>query len=75
MDKNKFKNLLKKAENGDADAMYLVGLAYEAGNFVEADINEAIAWMKDSADLGNNDAKAWLEDYYFDDNACTQAYS
>ena len=75
MDKKKFKHLLKQAQNGDANAMYLVGLAYEAGDSVKADINETIAWMKDAADLGNNDAKAWLEDYYFDDNACTQAYS
>ena len=75
MDKNKFKKLLKKAENGDANAMYLVGLAYEAGDSVEADIEEAIAWMKEATDLGDKDAKAWLEDYYFDDNACTQAYS
>ena len=75
MDKNEFKNLLKKAENGDANAMYLIGLAYEAGDGVEADINEAVAWMKGADELGNKDARAWLEDYYFDDDANVQAQS
>jgi len=75
MDKNEFKSLLEKAEKGDSNAMYLVGLAYEAGDGVEADINEAIAWMKGADELGNKDARAWLEDYYFDDDAGVQAHS
>lgn len=75
MNKNEFKNLLKNAENGNANAMYLVGLAYEAGDGVEADINEAIQWMKGADELGNKDARAWLEDYYFDDDAGVQAHS
>lgn len=75
MDKNEFKKLLAKAEEGSAEAMYLVGLAYESGDAVEADMDEAVAWMKSAADLGNKDAKVWLEDYYFDDDANTQAYS
>ena len=75
MDKNEFKNLLKKAENGDSNAMYLIGLSYEAGDGVEADINEAVAWMKGADELGNKDARAWLEDYYFDDDANVQAQS
>lgn len=75
MDKNEFKNLLKKAEKGDANAMYLVGLAYEAGDSIEADMEEAVAWMKGADELGNKDAHAWLEDYYFDDDAAVQAHS
>ena len=75
MEKNEFKSLLEKAENGDANAMYLVGLAYEAGDGVEADITEAVQWMKGADELGNKDARAWLEDYYFDDDAGVQAHS
>lgn len=75
MNKYEFKNLLKNAENGNANAMYLVGLAYEAGDGVEADINEAIQWMKGADELGNKEARAWLEDYYFDDDAGVQAHS
>ena len=75
MDKNEFKNLLKQAENGDANAMYLVGLAYEAGDGIEADMEEAVAWMKGADELCNKDARAWLEDYYFDDDAGVQAHS
>ena len=75
MNKKEFGKLLKMAENGNAEAMYLVGLAYEAGDFVEADINEAVAWMKNAAELGNEEALDWLREYYFDDDAGVQAYS
>lgn len=75
MNKNEFKDLLEKAENSDANAMYQVGLAYEAGNGIEQNMVEAVAWMKSADELGNMDAHAWLEDYYFDDDACVQAHS
>ena len=75
MEKNEIKSLLGKAENGNANAMYLVGLAYEAGDGVEADITEAVQWMKGADELDNKDAHAWLEDYYFDDDAGVQAHS
>ncbi len=66
---------LFETENCDADAMYRRGLAYEAGDGVQADINEAVALMKEAAELGSKDALAWLEDYYFDDDAGVQAHS
>ena len=75
MDKKEFKNLLAKAESGDAEAMYLVGLEYEAGEVVTADGEKAIEWMNKAADLGNKDAHKWLEEYYFDDDAGVQAHS
>ena len=75
MNKKGFMILLEKAEAGDAKAMYLVGLEYESGEVVDADIDEAIAWMNKAADLGDKDAKGWLDDYYFDDDTTTQAYS
>ena len=75
MNKEKFEELLKEAENGNAEAMYLVAIEYQLGNVVEQDLQEAVAWMTEAAELGNEDAKAWLEDYYFDDDANVQANS
>ena len=75
MDKKEFEKLLKEAENGNAHAMYLVALEYELGNIVEENIDECIAWMNEAADLGHKDALDWLKDYYFDDDAGTQANS
>ena len=75
METKEFKQLLARAEDGDAGAMLLVGLAYESGDGTEADIKEALAWMISAAELGNRDAKAWLDDYYFDDDAGVQSHS
>ena len=75
MDKKEFKNLLAKAEGGNVEAMYLVGLEYEAGEVVTADGEKAIEWMNKAADLENKDAHKWLEEYYFDDDAGVQAHS
>ena len=50
-------------------------LLMKRGDFVEADINEAVAWMKNAAELGNEEALDWLREYYFDDDAGVQAYS
>lgn len=75
MEKKEFKKLLKEAEKGNMHAMYLVALEYELGIVVEKDIDEAIAWMNEAADLGDKDAKAWLADYYFDDDSCVQSHS
>ena len=56
MDKKDFERLLKEAESGNAEAMYLVGLEYEAGEVVTADGEKAIEWMNEAADLGHKDA-------------------
>ena len=75
MNKQEFEKLLKEAENGNANAMYLVGIEYELGKVVELDLQEAAAWMNAAAELGHEEAKAWLDDYYFDDDANVQARS
>ena len=74
MDKKEFERLLKEAEGGNAEAMYLVGLEYETGEVVTADGEKAIEWMNRAADLGNKDAYKWLKEYYFDDDAGVQAH-
>ena len=75
MEKKEFVKLLEEAKNGNAHAMYLVGVEYELGLVVEKDMQEALAWISEAADLGDADAKAWIEDYYFDDDANVQAHS
>ena len=69
MDKKEFERLLKEAEGGNAEAMYLVGLEYEAGEVVTADGEKAIEWMNEAADKGHKDALYWLQDYYSVDPA------
>ena len=75
MNKKEFEKLLKEAESGNANAMYLVAIEYQLGKIVEQDLQEAAAWMSDAAELGHEEAKAWLDDYYFDDDAKVQAHS
>ncbi len=48
----------------------------EALKAVENDeIQRCLELMNEAADLGCEDALAWLKDYYFDDDALTQAWS
>ncbi|MBQ2804370.1 MAG: sel1 repeat family protein [Clostridia bacterium] len=75
MNKQEFEILLRKAQNGDANAMYQVALCYEDGIVVEYNLDEAIAWMNSSADLGNLQAVDWLMEYYFDDDSGVQSQS
>ncbi|MBR2966881.1 MAG: sel1 repeat family protein [Clostridia bacterium] len=75
MNKQEFEILLQKAQNGDANAMYQVALCYEDGIVVEYNLDEAIAWMNSSADLGNLQAVDWLMEYYFDDDSGVQSQS
>ena len=49
--------LKKKAEQGDADAQYNLGLCYETGEVVERDYKEAVKWYKMAAEQGHADAQ------------------
>ena len=71
MEKKEFERLLTEAKNGNAHAMYLVAIEYE----LKGDMKGTLEWMNEAADLGDPDAIVWLEDYYFDDDACVQANS
>jgi TPR repeat protein len=46
-------------KNGPA-AGYFIGILYERGLGVPADLEQARAWMKKAADLGSGDAQSWL---------------
>ncbi len=53
-----FKNLAKE---GDAEAMYYIGLMYYEGWGVAKSEQEAIKWWKKSQNRGNLDAKYMLQ--------------
>lgn len=53
--------LLAKAQAGDAEAQYNVGLFYENGYGVTKNINNALEWYKKAARNGNSLAKSSLK--------------
>lgn len=55
-----FSGLRGRAENGDAQAQYQVGLCYYLGQNVPVDYDEAVRWFKRAADQGNKSAEMAL---------------
>lgn len=51
-EEGRVEQLRKPAEQGQASAQYMLGLAYEIGNGVEKDTAEAKHWFKKAADQG-----------------------
>lgn len=51
------KNFLKAAEQGNAEAQYILGFCYEIGQGVPQDYEEAVKWYRLAAEQGNADAK------------------
>lgn len=52
------------AKKGDARAMAMLGLFYQKGLGVEADLNKAVEWYADAADKNNIDAQYSLAEIY-----------
>ena len=50
----------QKAEAGDAEAQYALGVAYCRGNGVGRDLHEAVRWYEKSAEQGNDKAQCNL---------------
>lgn len=67
--------ICKQAKMGKPHQMYALALRLFEGVGLEADREEALFWMGAAADAGYAPAIAWLEAYYFDDDAAVQAYS
>ena len=59
-----FKEFKTKAEQGDSQAMLMVGSCYFIGAGVEQDSAKAFEWYKKSADAGNVDAMLMLGGCY-----------
>ena len=58
------KKMIEKAQNGDAEAMVLLGECYENGAGVPLDSALAFQWFKKAADLGNGDGCLSMTRYY-----------
>lgn len=56
-----FDELLKQAQNGDADAQYKVGMCYEYGDGVGQDEAKAMRWYGLAAGMGHVEAQQALE--------------
>lgn len=57
---NLFEENLAKAEGGDQEAAYQVGIMYLKGQGVAANRDKAAEWLKSAADAGNDSAAAKL---------------
>lgn len=56
---------LAKAEKGDVQAQYSLGMMYSNGNHVKKDYKEAAKWWRKSAEQGNAPSQAFLALSYF----------
>ena len=56
---------LKKAEQGDVDALFHLGYLYESGRGVSQDYKEAAKWYRKAAEQGNANAQCNLGVLYF----------
>ena len=63
-EKSEFEELLEKAENGDAESQYQVGLSYYTGDGVEEDEEEAVYWYEEAAENGHVEAMYELGQCY-----------
>jgi len=61
----KFVNLQRLAEKGDAGAQYNLGLMYEQGYGIAPDIGKATAWFEKAAEKGENNAQYRLGSLYY----------
>ena len=52
--------LIKQAEEGDAEAQFLLGLAYYDGNGISKNYSKAYYWFQKAVGQGNNDAQIYL---------------
>lgn len=71
----KLRKLIKAAKAEKPYAMYQLGLCYAVGYMTEKNTDEAVYWISSAADAGYAQAKDWINDYAFDDNALVQAES
>lgn len=62
--KKEFRDNLKRAQAGDARAMFEVGLSYVSGIVVAKNLDETIKWWSKAADLGNTSALFNLASLY-----------
>ena len=62
-------------KKADSEELYRRGLALFEGNGVEKDEQEGAYLISLAAEKGHAEAKDWIDDYTFDDNAGVQGVS
>lgn len=67
--------LLKDAENGDANAQLNMGRCYYFGNGVAQDYEKSFYWMKKAAEQGHYVAQHNLSTLYYNGWGCTKSIS
>lgn len=60
--------LLKKANSGNAQAQYELGMALSEGNGVEKDYKAGVSWIEKSANQGYRDAQSMMGDICYFNN-------
>jgi TPR repeat protein len=55
--------MLGAAEKDYAPAQYVLGIMYAEGDGLEVNREEAFNWINKAAELGDEDAKKWLDDH------------
>lgn len=71
----KLRKRIKAAKMGKPYALYRLGICFETGRMVKADINTAALLISFAAKTGYTPAVEWINDYSFDDSAIVQAES
>lgn len=71
---NDRRELLAKAERGDADSQFWLAAGYEQGWFGEKNIPVALKWCRKSAAMGNQDAQNELGRMYEDGEGVKQNF-
>jgi Sel1 repeat len=69
------RELLAKAQAGDASAQMWLGAAYEQGWFGNSNVPEALKWFRKSAERGDPDAQVALGQMYEEGRGVGQDYS
>jgi TPR repeat protein len=72
--KGEWKDLLVRAEGGDANAQMWLGAGYEQGWFGKADFKEALRWLRKAAAHGDANAQNELGQMYEDGEGGRQNY-
>jgi len=68
----KFSNLQRLAEKGNAGAQYNLGLMYEQGYGTAPDISKAAAWFEKAAEKGEANAQYRLGSLYYHGQGVTK---
>lgn len=67
--------MLEAASKTNAQALYLLGMIYEAGKGVDKDMAKALDHLTEAAEKGNGEAMSALGDMYYEGRGVPQDYS